>query len=71
MVFLVFATAWLALLISVLAGGNPEQGTPWRWLLIAIILGCALYTMVTVRVGAGLAMLGSLGIFAVRKKDSR
>ena len=71
MVLGIFIVAWLALLISVLAGGNPEKGTPWRWLLVAIILGCALYTMITVHVGAGLAMIGSLGVFMVGDKGSR
>jgi hypothetical protein len=71
MAFVIFVIAWLMLLVIHLArGGDFEEDSPAKylaWLAIAVVLACAIYTMVTVKFIAGVGMVGSLAVFQVRK----
>lgn len=72
MPFLAFVIAWLGLLVIFIStGGKPEANslatTLW-WLCMIVVVVCGLYTMFTVSFWGGVAMIGSLHFFAVKKR---
>jgi hypothetical protein len=75
MAFVIFVIAWLLLLVIHLArGGDFEEDSPAKylaWLAIAVVLVCAIYTMIKINFMAGVGMVGSLAVFQVRKNAER
>jgi hypothetical protein len=57
-------------MLHLAAGGDFEDESPAKhlgWLCVGVVFLCAIYAMVTVRLMAGVAMIGSLAFFAARK----
>lgn len=79
MAFVIFAIAWLVLLVMMVIEKNvteppewlPTVGTFLAGLCLGVILLCAIYSMFTVSFRAGLAMIGSLAFFSVSRKSFR
>lgn len=71
MAFVIFAIAWLIILVIHLAvGGDFEDESPARYLgllCVGVVFLCAIYTMVTASFIAGVGMIGSLAFFTVSK----
>jgi len=71
MAFVIFAVAWLIILVIHLAvGGDFEDDSPAKYLgllCVGVVFLCAIYTMATVSFMAGIGMIGSLAFFTVRK----
>jgi len=71
MAFVIFAIAWLIILVIHLAvGGDFEDDSPAKYLgllCVGVVFLCAIYTMVTANFMAGVGMIGSLAFFTVDK----
>ena len=71
MAFVIFAIAWLIILVIHLAvGGDFEDDSPAKYLgllCVGVVFLCAIYTMVTASFIAGVGMIGSLAFFTVSK----
>jgi len=71
MTFVIFAIAWLTILVTHLAvGGDFEDDSPAKYLgllCVGVVFLCATCTMVAANFMAGVGMIGSLAFFTVDK----
>lgn len=68
MVFIIFIIAWLILLMIFTTSRGKIEDNPLSWLLIGVIVLCAVYSIFAVSILAGLSMFGSLSAFEVIRK---